>query len=350
MASTSPPPPAEDGWLAAMDDVTPVAPRPMRKRPRIVLNGNSDDEDEDELPAAPPRPAAQTTFAAAIHCLGESKHLRPEQISDAQDALNDPPAVQGAKLILLLHEFHNRLDGLAAFKETFAVSDDTRVNINHYAAAILLSTHLTAYRGEAAKDILLNILKVNRFDLPPKIESNPADFAKLVSVVEKAFTQKRADIKKALGQSMGVGEKPPRPRGEHQSIFMLTQHLVQGTKCAVTLELAARVALMRQVYREDPSKDFWKTLDKKLRKIRDASSGDAKRITRAFQSILQTDRDAHGINDYNIPNNPKQSLQSEVDSRIDAAAADKAASLAGAAGPSGTGAGAVDGTDGVGDA
>ncbi|KAJ7222614.1 hypothetical protein GGX14DRAFT_388398 [Mycena pura] len=137
--------------------------------------------------------------------------------------------------------------------------------------------------------------------------------------------------------SMGVGEQPPRPRS-----VTLTQHLVQGTECAVTLELAVRVALMRQVYREDPSKDLWKTwtLDKKLRKIRDASSGDV-RDHQYFANPAST----------TTIYPPKQS-QNEVDNRIDAAAADKAASLAGAAGPSGTraGAGTVDGTDGVGDA
>ncbi|KAJ7723606.1 hypothetical protein B0H14DRAFT_2285486, partial [Mycena olivaceomarginata] len=184
--------------------------------------------------------------------------------------VQDPPAVQGAKVILGLYALHNRLDAFGMGKPPFAVSDDTETNIYFYAAAILLSTKLSVYKGSVAKNILLAcfpLLFVNRFDLPPNIECNPADYAKLVTVVQGALTQLRSKIKKALAASFKVNKAPAPSAREHHNIFDVTMHLVQGTKCAVTPELCARVALMRQVYIEDPTTKFWDSLDADLHKI-----------------------------------------------------------------------------------
>ncbi|KAJ6535657.1 hypothetical protein B0H19DRAFT_957544 [Mycena capillaripes] len=201
--------------------------------------------------------------------------------------VQDPPAVQGAKVILGLYALHNRLDAFEIGKPPFVVSDDTETNIYFYAAAILLSTKLSAYKGSVAKNILLARFSfVNRFDLPPNIERNPADYAKLVTVVQDALTQLRSKIKKALAASFKVKKEPAPSAREHQNIFELTTHLVQGTKCAVTPELCARVALMRQVYIEDPTTKFWDSLDADLRKLRNRAGGNARKLNRCVKFHL----------------------------------------------------------------
>jgi hypothetical protein len=79
--------------------------------------------------------------------LGESKCLRADQIANSINSVNvricfeadhpllirgvqDPPAVQGAKVILGLYALHNRLDAFEMGKPPFAVSDDTEVSFS----------------------------------------------------------------------------------------------------------------------------------------------------------------------------------------------------------------------------
>ncbi|KAF7371242.1 hypothetical protein MSAN_00760000 [Mycena sanguinolenta] len=300
-----------DAMLDAMDEPTPVAPHPQA--PPTLLS-------------TPTRTRRKTT-STSLRRLGESKRLRADQIADGINSMNDPPAVQGAKMILGLHALHNRLEAFEASKPPFAVSKDTETAIYFYAAATLLSTKLSAYKGSVTKNILLDILKVNRFDLPPFIERNPADYAKVVAVVQEALTQIRSKIKKALAASFKVNKQPAPSAREHQNIFELTTHLVQGTKCAVTPELCARVALMRQVYIEDSGPKFWDSLDADLRKIRNRAGGNARKLTKAFEMVLSTDRATHGIDDYSIPTQVVDDVQRQVDETISAAAADKATSL-----------------------
>ncbi|KAF8140705.1 hypothetical protein K438DRAFT_1995771 [Mycena galopus ATCC 62051] len=315
--------------LDAMDEPTPVAP--SRKRPHAVLDPTSDQEEDDEQLPANVFNLTSRNVAQMLQRLGESKRLRPDQITDSINSVNEPPAVQGAKMILCLHALHNRIDAFEAGKPPFTVSEDTETNIYFYAAAILLSTKLSAYKGSVAKNILLDILKVNRFDLPPNIERNPANYAKLIAVVQEALTQLRSKIKKALAASFKVKKEPAPSAREHQNIFDLTTHLVQGTKCAVTPELCARVALMRQVYIEDSGPKFWDSLDADLRKIRNRAGGNARKLNKAFENVLATDRATHGVDNYSIPTQTVDDVQREVDDTISAAAADKATSVPAAA-------------------
>ncbi|KAF7337259.1 hypothetical protein MSAN_02278400 [Mycena sanguinolenta] len=205
-----------DAMLDAMDEPTPVAP--SRKRTHASVDPASDQEEDDEHLPANVFNLTPRNVVAMLQRLGESKRLRVDQINDG--------ICEGAKMILGLHALHNRLDALETGKPPFTVSKDTEININFYAAAILLSTKLGAYKGSVAKNILLDILKVNRFDLPPNIERHPADYAKLVAVVQEAFTQLRSKIKKALAASFKVNKQPAPSAREHQNIFDLTTHLV----------------------------------------------------------------------------------------------------------------------------
>ncbi|KAF8217931.1 hypothetical protein K438DRAFT_1556985, partial [Mycena galopus ATCC 62051] len=150
-----------------------------------------------------------------------------------------------------------------------------QTNIYHYAAAILLSTKLSAYKGSSAKNILLgDLLKINCFDLLPNIKRNPADYAKLVAVIREALTQMCSKIKK------GVHAPAPSAR-EHQNIFELTTHLIHGTKCAITPD---ELCACRQVYIEDCRPRSWDSLDADLRKIRNRAGGNARKLNKYVKS------------------------------------------------------------------
>ncbi|KAJ7775228.1 hypothetical protein B0H14DRAFT_3508477 [Mycena olivaceomarginata] len=143
-----------DAMLDAMDGPTPVAP--SRKRPHAAIDPASDNEDDDDR-----------SDAAAPRGKQAPPHIAPPLIL----RVKDPPAVQGAKMILGLHALFNRLEAFEVGKAPFTVSDDTETNIAHYAATILLSTKLSAYKGSVAKNILLDLLKINRFD--PAVKHRP---------------------------------------------------------------------------------------------------------------------------------------------------------------------------------
>ncbi|KAJ7350840.1 hypothetical protein DFH08DRAFT_958456 [Mycena albidolilacea] len=277
----------------AMDELTPVAPC---KRPHANIDPSSNNEDDEPLPANI-FSLTSRNVTQMLQRLGESKCLHADQIADSINSVNDPPVVQGAKVILGLYALHNCLDVFEMGKPPFAVSDNTETNIYFYAAAILLSTKLNTYKG--------------------------SDILKLVTVVQDALTQLWSKIKKALAASFKVNKAPAPSAQEHQNIFDLTTHLVQSTKSPNVLSPLS----FHQVYIEDPSTKFWDSLDADLCKICNRAGGSARKLNKAFENVLSTDHATHGVDNYSIPTQAVDDLQHEVDDTIGAAAADKATSI-----------------------
>ncbi|KAJ7073660.1 hypothetical protein C8F01DRAFT_1075388 [Mycena amicta] len=134
------------------------------------------------------------------------------------------------------------------------------------------------------------------------------------------LTQLRAKIKKTK-----IGPLPAR----HQNIYTLSKLLVDGSNCNVTVELCARVALMREVFMQCYNTDgnLWNKIDSYLEAIRKKAAGDAHKIARAFRMILQDDRNNHGTDDYEIIDDAGALVQQEVASVIDASTMDTATSV-----------------------
>ncbi|KAJ6608724.1 hypothetical protein B0H10DRAFT_1955157 [Mycena sp. CBHHK59/15] len=103
---------------------------------------------------------------------------------------------------------------------------------------------------------------------------------------------------------------------------------VDGTQCTVTIELCARVALMRSVYLQESGPKFWDKLDSTLAEIRAQAQGKAKKITKAFRHILTKDQELHTVKDYEINDTGVDNFQQEVDDLIDAGATDLATTVA----------------------
>ncbi|KAJ7432811.1 hypothetical protein B0H11DRAFT_2297169 [Mycena galericulata] len=172
-----------------------------------------------------------------------------------------------------------------------------------------------------------SVVSAHTFPLDPALQApiqNPPfvpDLAKLAAAIQEAFIQLRAKFKKAANKN----DKEITPGPEHQNIFKLTLSFVDGTQCTVTVELCARVALMRQIL-QDSGPKYWDKLDTSLAAIRAQAKGSAKKITKAFHHILTTDQELHGVKDYELDEDI-DAFQQEVDDLIDAGAKDVATSV-----------------------
>ncbi|KAJ7053537.1 hypothetical protein C8F01DRAFT_1329803 [Mycena amicta] len=323
--------------LGAMTEDTPTAPTPSNglTRPR----SSSDAEDGPELP--PRFVLAGQNAKAAVERYAGSKRMRADQTAEAVSRLQvrvsrlqDSQAVRDAKLFIDIKVVENKVDAIVTAQPAFEVSEALQKNIAKYAIATLLSPKLVAYKGNAPVAIIMDIVLKHRFDVPVRIEQSPADLEILKRAVQEALTQFRAKIKRLVGVSLQY-ERKTRKIGvnklAHQTIYTLAKLLVEGSNCSVTVELCARVALMRDVYiqyhNHGAGVNLWNKIDTFLTTLRDTAEGDAKRIARAFRNILEHDRKNHGTDNYDIVDNAGTSVQQEVATVIDANTMDAATSV-----------------------
>ncbi|KAJ7678628.1 hypothetical protein B0H17DRAFT_1206691 [Mycena rosella] len=315
--ANSPPDSDFDDVYAAMAQSSPVSS--PRDPPTTVVSA----------------PANNQNVVAAINRFMAKKRLRGEQKAEVAVYLNDPPTIREAKAFVQAFHLENLLAKIIVSQPPWEASSDLEKNIYSYGAAILLSSKLSAYKGSVPKQILYGILKKHRFDLPPGIEHNPANWGKVTHAVEEALTQLRAKFKKAIGGSLK--EKPKDvlllPSADRKNIFQLTQDNAKGTQCEVNVLLCARVAFMgvihsddsiggpkyslqRKSYIKDSSVNFWTAVDKDLVKIREKADGDLKKVTKAFRHVLKTDREQHGVDDYEI-DEAVDTFQQDVDKMVE---------------------------------
>ncbi|KAJ7782555.1 hypothetical protein DFH07DRAFT_949346 [Mycena maculata] len=194
--STPPPNPLSD-LFGAMDEESPVVPSltTAQKCSHAVTTDGTASDDENDITALV-LPTNQNAISA-LQCYSERKRLRADQTTEVTLLINDSPAFRHVKLLATLLHVSNQVAAVVTAQPTFEVTSHLEKNIYNYAAAILLSSKISAYKGAIPTNTLLNILKKHRFDLPAGIENNPADFAKVVTVVQDTFTQLCSKFKKA---------------------------------------------------------------------------------------------------------------------------------------------------------
>ncbi|KAJ6619170.1 hypothetical protein B0H10DRAFT_2189155 [Mycena sp. CBHHK59/15] len=246
--------------------------------------------------------------AVAAKRYTEKKQLRGEQKTELDTFLKDPASLREAKLFVNLLHVDNLINQIVIATAPYEVSASLEKNISNYAAAVLLSSKISTYKGANPTNILLAILKKHRFDLPAGIEHNSADWAK----IGYSLKIKKSDKKYVLGP-------------KQQNIFNLTQVFVDGTQFTVNVLLCARVALMRKVYLLESGLKFWDKLDSNLSQIRKQADGDKKKIIKAFRHILTQDQMTNGVKDYELDEDV-DTFQKEVDDLIEAGATDAATS------------------------
>ncbi|KAJ7487100.1 hypothetical protein FB451DRAFT_1391953 [Mycena latifolia] len=313
------------GMLDAMGQESPAwGPT---KRSHGAMLGDDDDTSDKDQPAAPAPPLAlgHQNIVMAAKRYTVKKRLRPEQATEVDVFLSEPPSLREAKVFTNLLALGNQMSKIIAA---------TPKNINNYAPAVLLSSKTNIYKGDGITNILLAIIKKHRFGIPANTENIPADWAKVVAVVEDALTQKRAKIKKAIGRSLRINSKDKdfAPPPKRQNIFELAQAIIKGSQCSVNVILCARIALMRKVYIKHPGVKFWDKLDDRLITIRKESGGDANKLIRAFRFALTDDQNTHGVKNYELDDEKDvDEFQQSVDDLIEAGNVDAATSAQGQA-------------------
>ncbi|KAF7328117.1 hypothetical protein MVEN_02568700 [Mycena venus] len=246
----------------------------------------------------------------------ERKRLKPDQKAE------DPASIREVKLLVNLMVVQSQIDKI--------ITTTAPKNIDHSAAAVLLSSKIRTYKGTTPTNIVVEILKKYRFDLPAGIEHNPADFSKVIGAIQEALTQKRSKFKKLIIHSPHDHKSVENaPKANQLNIFQLTTAFVDGTRCSISVPVCARVARMRKVYLKEPAKRFWDAVDEDLVKIRKKADGDSKKIIRAFRHILEKDQEAHGVTDYALrpEDETVDGYQQEIDEVIDANVADAASTV-----------------------
>ncbi|KAF7359606.1 hypothetical protein MVEN_00684400 [Mycena venus] len=342
---------SDDDMLTAMTQETPTASRTITasKRNHAAMVGDDDTTSDNEHGAGATLPLTvalpnQNIVAAARH-YAQKKRIRGDQLIELEaflkvglldsltisnltiySSVKDPASLREAKLFTNLFTIGNQLEKINASKPAYEVSDDLEMNIQKYAPAILLSSKINVYKGEATTNYLLELLKIYRFDIPVGLENIPTDWAKVVASAEYALTQRRSKIKKVIRSSLKPREGEDKkivyaPPNEHQTIFQLTTAVVKGTQCSVNVMLASRIALMlqRKTYLKYPGLNFWDQLDLRLEKIRNDANGDAKKIVRAFRHILEKDQNEHGVKNDNDKDleDTVDAFQKKVDDILD---------------------------------
>ncbi|THU77099.1 hypothetical protein K435DRAFT_812754 [Dendrothele bispora CBS 962.96] len=124
----------------------------------------------------------------------------------------------------------------------------------------------------------------------------------------KEFTQRRGSIKKDIRSSIckRVGKEwESLPLEECQNIYQLTQSLVKNTRCAVTAELCARVAILRRAFEMNNGLDYWKQVDATIDEVR--SKGEYKKAKMARQKY---NKDVDANHSYE---EPLSEIQTEMD-------------------------------------
>ncbi|KAF8136028.1 hypothetical protein K438DRAFT_1996993 [Mycena galopus ATCC 62051] len=324
-------PPDDDDFRALMEAMvqeSPTAPTvTVSTRSHETMTGD-DSDGEEGAGVALTVVSANLNIVAATKLYANKKRLRADQVTELEQFANDPSSLREIKLLANLFAFGNELGKLVASQPSYEVSADLNTNVAKYAIAILLSNNITTYKGDAATDALMIVVKKLRFDLPPGLENIPTDWAKVVGAGQYALTQRRSKIKKVVRASLKPDEDGVyAPNTEHQNIYDLAQAVIKDTQCKVSVELCARIALMRNVYLKHPGNNFWDKLDNRLSKIRNAAKGDKKKIVRAFRQALTDDQNKHGTKTYVLDENVVDTFQREVDDLLAIGFADAATSV-----------------------
>ncbi|KAJ6555776.1 hypothetical protein B0H19DRAFT_1070948 [Mycena capillaripes] len=291
----------------------------FRRRPRSDSSPTRDDEDSNPDPPTPLQLSTSNigvsrNVTSSVMTYAKKQKLRGDQLTQ------DTQTVRDAKLLIGLLGLHNDVQNLVAAKPPWTVSRELKVNIYAYATPVLLSPHLGSYKGDVPVQIVFAIVKKHRFDTPAGFEHNPAECDKLIAVIQEAFTQVRARLKKLLFASVKILRDKKAldlPPEKHQNLFGLAQAFVEGSKCRINGGLVGRIALMRKTFLKFPGTDFWDEVDHSLALMREDAEGDVDVITETFEALIDQDKELHG--NVEIVYQGTDDIQEEVDASILAA-------------------------------
>lgn len=270
-------------------------------------DGGIDTEPDEDSPSTYQQslPPSVSNVADATRRYALKKKLRPEQRDEVDAFLLDTALGRQTKLFVSVLSLENKVDAFRSAAPPYQLSDELKTNISNYGVAVMLSINISAYKGNIPRNHVLDILKQYRFDLPAGIEHDYANWEKISTFVGYSLTQARARVKKLIRESIK----------SNTNIFSLAQLIVHSTPCRTTVQLCARVALMRAIHAEcSGSEKYWNLIDARLEFIRSRAGGSLPKIARAFNEILKVDRATYGAcEDYVIADTVADEWQQRVD-------------------------------------
>ncbi|KAJ7367151.1 hypothetical protein DFH08DRAFT_797983 [Mycena albidolilacea] len=311
-----------------MSAVTPTS-TPHRKR---TVHDAQLDDDDSETPPLPGALVLQTNgnHLRMMSSYATRKRLRPEQLAEVESFLRDPPAVQMAKIFIDMKATKNALDKFQAAKPQFEINAALKANLTRAVNAILCSSQVTHYKGDSTKSEVQTLLFRHRWgNFVIGTEHDKSSMDTVTKFIADVFTQSRSIMKKEIVKSVEVAAssgkknsdaKPAlRPDDTHTTIYQLTKIIVhklcggKNISIPITPALCSRIAVMRKWHvkkvlntvnvKKTKTLDYWELVDLDLRDIREAARKDttdaveiAKRVARAFNSVLEKDRKHHGSN------------------------------------------------------
>ncbi|KAJ7844015.1 hypothetical protein B0H14DRAFT_3687891 [Mycena olivaceomarginata] len=167
-----------------------------QKRTHAAIDGSTSDNEDESTGGLPALDLATNQNAVStLQRYTEKKRLRMDQASEVTLLLKDPPAFRYAKLLANIFHVSNQLSAIVTAQAPFEV--------NSHLDPITLPPFffpqkLAPTKAAFPPTFSLICSKKHRFDLPAGIENNPADYGKVVSASQDAFTQFRAKCKKAF--------------------------------------------------------------------------------------------------------------------------------------------------------
>ncbi|KAH9846571.1 hypothetical protein C2E23DRAFT_863934 [Lenzites betulinus] len=334
---------SDDEFWGNLDDVIdrpsspagPTTPTPFGSRghKRTATDaGLASDFEENEAAATTPGATPATgmvlrhpnqNLTAAADRFASQKKLRTEQRRELQDFACETLSIQNIKIYGRLLAMEHRLEKIIVSQPSFTITEDLHTNLVSYSKAVFFSSKLAAYRGDAALNHMLAIVKRMGW-VPPGLEHNTADWNKVKNTVQDIITQVRGAAKKEIKKS--VSDEDHR---KHTNIYKLTEKILHGSSCRVTVPVMARVALWRNVFLKHPSeKHYWPKIDERLRQLRKKGTTPDK-LARLFKAILRKDRQDHG-DDFDYEDVVDESagasaVQDEVDEGMESAVRNAAA-------------------------
>ncbi|KAJ7330335.1 hypothetical protein DFH08DRAFT_966895 [Mycena albidolilacea] len=309
---------SDDNNMRAMREAMTQSSPP--KRTHSAMTGNEDPGSEHTASGIASGVSTNQNIVSAARQYAERKRLRSDQVTALEVFLNEPPSLREAKMLTDLWALGNQVEKIITSKPAFEVSEDCETNIRKYAPAVLLSSKINVYKGDGIKHILTDIIKRHRFNLLPRVEHVPADWTKVLAIVQDALTQMCSKVKKEIAWSLKVNKSDELCAllAQHKNICQLAQAIVKGTQCSVNVVLCACIAVMRAVYLEHPGAKFWDEMDNHLAQIRRMGGNDAKKITKRFRQVLDADQAKHGVKGgYKLDETVVNNFQQKIDDLID---------------------------------
>ncbi|GJF00262.1 hypothetical protein PsYK624_165460 [Phanerochaete sordida] len=228
------------------------------------------------------------TFARTVIA---SKQLKPAEAGLIEDFARRP---LNERLILMyataIGAGQRQEDEKVSATASWMPSSKLEKNLAAYAKLVTFSHKIRGYRTSVGINIMWTIVKLLRFDIPAYVFVNPVASQHLEDRIRHHLTQARGALKKKLVYASG-GKSKAEPA---HHIYKLASRVCKGTKLVPTLEMCARLAILRAELLIDGGDDYWKNVDKRLSTFRDKYQGDTKRLNSAIRRIIRNDTTKYG--------------------------------------------------------